>query len=172
MDRVRLAIVGVFDDGDQVLQAADGARQKGWKGLDAFVPYPLHGLEKALGLKHSWVPWATLVCGLGGAVGGFLLQAWTSAVDWPLIIGGKPFMSWPAFLPITFECGVLAGGIGTFIAMWFANGLPKLDPKIHHEAFTDDKFGLIVPLAEGVSETEVSDYMKSQGAEEVKRVEA
>lgn len=170
MSKPRAALVGIFEHDDQILHAADGARQKGWQGLDAFTPYPLHGLEKALGLKHSWVPWVTLIMGLAGAAGGFLMQAWTSAVDWPLIVGGKPFVSWPAFLPITFESGVLVGGISNFVAMWFACRLPKLKPAVYDERFTDDRFGLIVPL-EGLNETEVNEYLNAQGAEEVKRVE-
>jgi hypothetical protein len=170
MSNKRAALVGVFAHDDQILQAADGARQKGWKGLDAFVPYPLHGLDKALGLKRSWVPWVTLVMGLSGAAGGFALQVWTSAVDWPLNVGGKPFVSWPAFLPITFESGVLIAGLSTFIAIWAACRLPKAKPVIHDERFTDDKFGLIVQI-EGANESEIRAFLTVQGAEEVKRVE-
>jgi hypothetical protein len=73
-------------------------------------------------------------------------------------------------MPITFECGVLAGGISNFIAMWIACRLPKANPLIHDERFTDDMFGLIVPL-DGVDEQEVMAYLKSAGAEEVKHVE-
>jgi hypothetical protein len=170
MSSKRAALVGVFAHDDQIMQAADGARQKGWKGLDAFVPYPLHGLDKALGLKRSWVPWVTLVMGLSGAAGGFALQVWTSAVNWPLNVGGKPFISWPAFLPITFESGVLIAGLSTFVAIWAACKLPKSKPVIHDERFTDDKFGLIVPL-DSVDEADVRAFLNEQGAEEVKRVE-
>jgi hypothetical protein len=170
MSNKRAALVGVFAHDDQIMQAADGARQKGWKGLDAYVPYPLHGLDKALGLKRSWVPWVTLVMGLSGAAGGFALQVWTSAVDWPLIVGGKPFISWPAFLPITFESGVLIAGLSTFVAIWAACKLPKAKPVIHDERFTDDKFGLIVPL-DHANEADVRAFLNAQGAEEVKRVE-
>ncbi len=67
-------LIGVFSDPDILMEAADGARLKGWKQLDAIIPYPVHGLDKALGLKASWVPWVTLVMGLAGALLGFTLQ--------------------------------------------------------------------------------------------------
>ena len=165
-------IVGVFSDPESILHATEEARKKGWKDLDMITPYPLHGSEKALGLKMSWVPWVTLVMGLGGAIGGLSLEGWTSAVDWPINIGGKSYFSWPAFIPITFESGVLIGGISTFIAMLVASNLPKKKPRILDERFTDDKFGLVVPLHSDVRENDVREFLKSVGADEVKRVEA
>lgn len=165
-------MVAVFSDPDAVLHAAERASQQGWKELDMVTPYPLHGSEKALGLKMSWVPWVTLIMGLGGALGGLTLQAWTSAVDWPINVGGKSYFSWPAFIPITFESGILIGGISTFVAMLVASKLPKKKPRILDERFTNDKFGLVVPLHEGMNEREIEEFLRSVGAEEVKRVDA
>ena len=165
-------MVGVFSDPEVVLHAAERASKQGWRGFDLITPYPLHGSERALGLKPSWVPWVTLIMGLGGALGGLTLQGWTSAVDWPINVGGKSYFSWPAFIPITFESGILIGGISTFIAMLVASKLPKKTPRILDERFTDDKFGLVIPLYEGVKEGEISEFLRGAGAEEVKRVDA
>ncbi|MCB9358124.1 MAG: DUF3341 domain-containing protein [Calditrichaeota bacterium] len=163
------AIIGVYSDPDVLLHAADGARQKGWKQLDAITPYPIHGLEKALGIGKSWVPWVTLTMGLTGAALGFLLQYWVHVIEWPMNIGGKPLNAWPAFFPIMFECGVLIGGIATFIAMWAACKLPNSKPVVHDERFTDDKFGLVIPV-EGLNPADVEKYLTAHGAEEVKHV--
>ncbi len=84
-------------------------------------------------------------------------------------IGGKPMNSWPAFFPVMFESGVLIGGISTFVAMWAACKLPNSKPVIHDERFTDDKFGLVIPL-DGITANDVETYLKSKGAEEVKHV--
>jgi hypothetical protein len=165
-------MVGVFSDPDAVMHAAEQARQHGWKGLDMITPYPLHGSEKALGLKMSWVPWVTLIMGLGGAIGGLTLEGWTAAINWPINVGGKSYFSWPAYIPITFESGILIGGISTFIAMLIASNLPRKKPRILDERFTDDKFGLIVPLHEGVRESDVTQFLRGAGAEEVRRVDA
>jgi len=164
-------MIGVFSDPDDVLHAAEEARKHGWRDMDMITPYPLHGSEKALGLKMSWVPWVTLITGLGGALGGLALQGWTSAVDWPINVGGKSYFSWPAFIPITFESGILIGGISTFIAMLVASNLPKKKPRIFDVRFTDDKFGLIIPLHEGAKEGEITQFLRGVGAEEVRRVD-
>ena len=165
------ALIGIFADSDSILHAAESAHKKGWKQLDAITPYPVHGMEHALGVSMSWVPWVTIITGLLGGLGGFALEAWVSAVQWPLNIGGKPFVSWPAFVPVMFECAILSAGICTFIAMWIACGLPKAKPHIVDERFTDDKFGLVVPLMEGVVEKDVSEFLKGAGADEVRRVD-
>jgi hypothetical protein len=166
-----IVMLGLFRDPHEILVAAKAARKRGWKDLDAITPYAIHGMERALGLKVSWVPWVTLISGLAGAFGGYELQAWTQAVDWPINIGGKPFVSWPAFIPITFECGILVGGIATFIAMWIACKLPITRPRILDQKLTDDRYGLVVPLAAGMNEAEITEFLKGAGADEVRRVD-
>ncbi|MBU0509715.1 DUF3341 domain-containing protein [bacterium] len=170
-DEVRHAVLGIFRDPDSILNAARDAGKRGWKHLDAITPYPVHGMEHALGLRQSWVPWVTLVMGFTGGLLGLIFQGWTSAIDWPLNVGGKSFFSWPAFVPVMFECAILIGGICTFIALWMACRLPKTRPCIHDERLTDDRFALIVPLYSGVSEEEIEEFMKGAGADEVRRVE-
>ena len=171
MSKTIPVMVGVFSDPDVALHAAERATKQGWRGVDMISPYPLHGSERALGFKMSWVPWVTLIMGLGGGLGGLALQGWTSAVDWPINVGGKSYFSWPAFIPITFESGILIGGISTFIAMLVACKLPKKKPLILDERFTDDKFGLVVPLHDGMRDADIGDFLRQVGAEEVRRVE-
>lgn len=172
MTKATQVMIAVFSEPQAVLDAAEAARKKGWHHLDIITPYPIHGMEKAIGLKMSWVPWVTLVMGLGGAILGFLFAAWTSAVDWPINIGGKPLVSWPAFIPVVFECGILIGGISTFVALWRACHLPKATPRVYDERFTDDKFGLVIPLEHGVHEADVQTFLKSTGADDVRRMDA
>jgi hypothetical protein len=153
------------------VHAASQARDKGWKQLDMITPYPVHGAEKALGLKASWVPYVTLIAGLTGAAGGFLFQLWTHSIDWKLNIGGKSPVAWPAIIPITFECGILVGGLATFVAMWVACHLPKANPKVYDERLTDDRFALIIPLEAGMKDPEIEQFLKEAGADEVRRVD-
>lgn len=172
MTKLTPVIVAVFSEPSDVLHAAEEAHKRGWRHLDIMTPYPIHGMEQALHLKMSWVPWVTLVTGLGGAALGFGFASWTSAVSWPINVGGKPLISWPAFIPIVFECGILIGGIATFVAVWRACRMPTTTPKIYDERFTDDKFGLIVPLHEGMKDSDVQAFLKGVGADEVRRVDA
>jgi hypothetical protein len=165
-------IVGVYGDPEVILHAAEQATSRGWKGMDMITPYPLHGSEKALGLRQSWVPWVTLIAGLAGGLGGLALEGWTAAVDWPINVGGKSYFSWPAYIPITFESGILVGGIATFIAMLVASRLPKKKPLILDERLTNDKFGLIVPILDGMKSEDIVEFLRGSGAEEVRTVEA
>lgn len=139
------AVLALYDDPDRLLNAAAVAREHGFRDMDAFTPYAVHGLSEVLGIRKSWIPYVTLVMGLTGAALGLTFEIWTSAVDWPLIVGGKPFVSLPAFIPITFESGVLIGGTMTLTALLLACGLPNLGKPILDRNLTNDRFGLYVP---------------------------
>ena len=138
-------VLALYADPDSLLNAATRAREHGFAGMDAFTPYPVHGLSEALGIRKSWVPWVTLVMGLGGAALGLTFEIWTSAFDWPILVGGKQMISLPAFIPITFECGVLIGGTMTLAALLLACGLPNLTKPILDRDLTNDRFGLWIP---------------------------
>ena len=101
----------------------------GFKKYDAYTPYPVHGLDDAMGLKRSWIPYATFFAGITGAISAAALEIWTSAVDWPINIGGKPMVSFPAFIPIIFELTVLFGGLTTMGALFYACDLPNFKRK-------------------------------------------
>jgi Protein of unknown function (DUF3341) len=116
--------------------ACEGVRDAGYTRWDAHTPFPVHGLERAMGLKPSLLPWVVLVMAVGGAVAGMGLQGWVSTTAYPLVISGKPFFSWPAFVPVTFELGVLGGALGAVFGMFGMNQLPTL----HHPLFASKRF--------------------------------
>jgi hypothetical protein len=120
----------------ELYHACEGVRDAGYTRWDAHTPFPIHGLERAMGLRASRLPWVVLVTAVLGAAGGMGLQGWVSTIAYPLVISGKPFFSWPAFIPITFELGVLGGAFGAVLGMLAFNQLPTL----HHPLFASARF--------------------------------
>lgn len=172
MSHPLLGIVGLFKDPYHLLRAAKEAKTRRFKHCDAFVPFPVHGLDELLNIKRSKIPWVTLVVGLAGCFGGLLLQIWTSAIDWPLNIGGKPFLSLPAFIPITFECTILLGGLSTFAALLVICKLPNFHTRALDPGITNNVFALYIPAKEsGFKEQDVKQFLKNSGAYEIKMVE-
>ena len=112
-----VGVVGLFDDVDLLVGAAEKVRDAGYEKWDCHTPYPVHGLDAAMGLKPSPIPYVCLGAGFVGAGVAMLMQWWMSAVDYPVRIGGKPMFSWPAFVPVTFELFVLFAAIATFGGM-------------------------------------------------------
>jgi hypothetical protein len=141
-------VVAEFASPRDILHAAHAVREAGFTKLDAFTPFPVHGLDTALGHPGSKVPWIVLAGACLGGGGGLLLQWWTSAVDYPLRVAGKPFFSLPAFVPVTFELGVLFSAFAAIGSMLFLNGLPRpFHPVFTHSRFprvTDDRFLLAI----------------------------
>ncbi len=167
-----IGIVGFFKDPYHLLRAAKEAEQRNFVHCDAFTPFPVHGVDDLLGIKRSKVPWVTLLFGLIGCFGGLGLQIWTSAVAWPLNVGGKPFLSIPAFIPITFECTVLIGGLATFAACLAFCRLPNFHTRILDPEITNNVFALYVPAKEeGFREQDVKEFLQKSGAYEIKMVE-
>jgi hypothetical protein len=142
------ALVGYFDTPAQVYHACEALRDSGYKEFDAHTPFPIHGLERAMGLPPSRLPWIVLACGLTGFGSALLMQIWMSVYDYPLIIGGKPFLTLPSYVPITFELTILFSAFGAFFGMWGLNGLPRyFHPVMQHPSFakaSDDKFFVAV----------------------------
>jgi hypothetical protein len=141
-------LLAEFENPKELLKASHRVRQASYTRWDAHSPFPVHGLERAMGQERSKVPWFVLIMGLAGAAVGMLLQWWVSALAYPLVISGKPLFSWPAFIPITFECGVLGGGLGALIGFLMLSKLPEhYHPLFHSERFeavSDDKFFISV----------------------------
>ncbi len=119
----RRVFVGIFETEEDILGIARAARDRGLKIIDIYSPYAVHGLERAAGFKPSRLPVICFALAILGAALKTWFEFWTTAVDWPIDIGGKPWNSWPAFVPITFEVMVLFAGVGTVIG-----GRPKLEP--------------------------------------------
>ncbi len=142
------------------------------KKLEAFSPFPVHGIEQALGLKRSWIPYATLVLALSGFGLGFLLQAWTSAYSWPLNVGGKPFISWPAFIPVSFETMILMGGVSTTLILYIACNLPNYRKPVLDTRLTNNLFGLYIDKSdENFNEAKVTEILKETHVLEIKQIE-
>jgi len=114
-----------FEAADDLLQAARKARDAGYKEIRAYSPYEVHGLSEVLGYKSTFLPWLVLIALITGVVVAFGIQYWTSVVDYPLNVGGRPYFSWPAFMPIMFEFGILFGGIAAAVFMFVRTGLPQ-----------------------------------------------
>ena len=164
-------IAGIWSDDVKILAAAAKMRDAGYKQFDAITPFPVHGMEEAVGIKRSWIPWVTFVFAIIGGSCGLYLQYWTSAVSWALNVGGKPFFSIPAFIPVTFELTILFAALSSVITMFAVNGLPKVNPPIIDPDLTSHKFALWVPDTEkGYDVDKVESFLKELGAEEVKRV--
>ena len=141
-----------FDAVDTLLAACRRVRDAGYLKTDAFTPFPVHGIDKALGIKPTVLPWIALACGLMGTTIGLTMQVWMNTIDYPYIISGKPFFSMPAFIPVSFELTILLASFGAFFGMLALNGLPKFsnpmftDPRF--DRATDDKFFLFIDAAD------------------------
>jgi hypothetical protein len=141
-------VTGVFDRPEALLAATRGAREAGLPVVDAYTPFPVHGLDEAMGLRRSRLGVACFLFGLAGAALALGAQVWTSATDWPLNVGGKPFDSLPAFVPIAFEVTVLFAGLGVVLALFLRCGLgPGRRECLAAPRVTDDRFVLVLRLA-------------------------
>ena len=166
-------VLALYEDPDTLLRAAAQVREHGFANADAYTPYPVHGLSEALGIKKSWIPYVTLVMGLTGAALGLTFEIWTSAYDWPLNVGGKPFVSLPAFIPITFECGVLIAGTMTLAALLLACGMPDFTTPILDRDLTNNRFAIFIPeKGHGYNEKRAVDLLKGTKAVDVRVVHA
>lgn len=128
-----------FETPAALLQAATEVRRKGYTRFDCHSPFPIHGLDQAMGLRRSYLGWVAGLLGFGGVAGGVLLQWWTSTVDYPLVISGKPFFSFQAFVPVAFALGVLLAAFGAVIGMLVFNRLPRL----FHPLFASSNFARV-----------------------------
>ena len=160
----------------ELLRACERVRDAGYRRWDAHTPFPVHGLDRAMGLAASRLPWIVLLLGLAGAAGGMLLQWWVSARAYPLVISGKPLFSWQAFVPVTFELGVLFGALGAVFGMFALNQLPTLyHPLFHSETFaraTDDGFFVSIEAWDPEFDVEATTaLLRSAGAIDVEVVE-
>ena len=147
----RRVMLGFFEREADVLAATRAARESGLRVLDVYTPYAVHGLDRAMGLAPSRLPVVCLLLGLLGAVLKVWFEFWTTSVAWPINVGGKPWDSLPAFVPVTFEVMVLFAGVSTFLAFLLVAGLrPGRVPVMPHPRVTDDRFVLEVEETDSV----------------------
>jgi hypothetical protein len=119
-------IVAEVSGPEELIHVVGELRRRGYRKLDAFTPYPIKGLEQALGLTRSRINFIVFPIAIAGAGLAYLVEWWCNAVDYPLNVGGRPLNSVPAFIPITFEMGVLAASLGGFVVFFILCGLPQL----------------------------------------------
>ncbi len=131
-------LMAEFDDPTSLVTATERAHHEGYRHMDAYSPYPIEELHDALGARHTRLPLIVLIGGLVGCLGGYALQYWSSVIAYPLNIGGKPLHSWPAFIPVTFECTILAAALSCVLGMLALNGLPMP----YHPVFNLPRFAL------------------------------
>ena len=138
-------LVATFPDTDNLLRAVRKARREMFRVYDVFTPFPVHGLDEALGVRRTRLPWATLLCALTGLTTAVVLQFYTNILDWPLDVGGKPDNSTLAFVPICFELSVLFGGLGSVAALLLRARLyPGKQAWLVNPGITDDVFAMVV----------------------------
>jgi hypothetical protein len=131
-------ILAEFDSPEALRDGAERAYAHGYRRIDAYSPFPVDGLAEAVGFRRTRLPMMVLIGGILGGVGGFYLQYWISVIDYPLVVGGKAFNSWPAFIPVTFELAVLSASLTAVLGMLALNGLPKP----YHPVFNVERFAL------------------------------
>ena len=137
-------VIAEFPSPETLLHAIHETRGAGYEIIEAYTPFPIEEVWEAIGHPPSKVPLLVLIGGILGCVGGYSLCVWTSAIDYPINIGGRPFHSWPAFIPVTFEVGILFGALGAVFGMFALNRLPMHSHPLFKsrifERVTDDAF--------------------------------
>lgn len=132
-------LLAEFDTPTDLMHACEAVRDAGYRKWDAHSPFPIHGIERAAGIRPTILPWIVFLGGAAGTLGGLLLQWWTNAVDYPFLVSGKPFFSLPANIPIIFETTVLAAAITAVVGMLVLNNLPLF----YNALFTSQRFARV-----------------------------
>jgi len=178
MDQKSLyGLMAEFDDPTSLVAAARRTQEAGYRKYDSYSPFPIHELFEAMDCNDRRVSRIVLCGGILGGLTGFALQAWVSAVDYPLNIGGRPFISWPMFIPVTFELTILFAAFATMGAWIGLNGLPMpYHPVFNVERFrtkgSQDGFFLAIEAADPKFDRQGTfDFLKTRGAREINEVE-
>lgn len=160
-------IVAVFEDDVVLLDAIKVSNDKGYKILDSYTPFPVHGIEPLLGIKRSNLAVAAFMFGFFGFCAGLSLVTYTMHLDWPTVFGGKPTWALTSFIPVTFELTILFAALGmTFTYYWISGLLPGVQPIIYDKRATDDRF-LVLFEADDRAE-EIRETMKQNGSVELR----
>jgi len=164
--------IGKFEREEDILGAAEATREHGYAIHEAYTPYAVHGLDEAMGLQKNWLPWVCLGFALLGLGFALWFQYWIGAIDWPLNVGGRPFNSLPAYLPVTFELLVLFSGIGVVVTMLVRNRLyPGKKEQLVDPRVTNDRFVLAVRERDAsFNPDELRDLWEKYQVEEVKEM--
>ena len=166
-------ILGVYDDEDVLLHAIEKIRSAGTKIYTVFSPYPVHGIDDALGIERSRLPIAAFIYGLTGLSFALWMQIYMLGFDWPMIIGGKPHIGLPAFIPVSFEMTVFFTAHGLVVTLLIVCGLyPRMKVPVYDLRSTDYKFIMAIEVKEGVTDIQhVNTLLRDNGAIEVNEKE-
>jgi hypothetical protein len=170
-------LIAEFDTPAAALHAAEKVRDAGYRRWDVFTPFPVHGMDKAMGLRNSKVGWFSFIGGVTGYTTGMVMIWWMNAHDYPVLVGGKPMFSPFYPFPPSFELTILLGAFGALFGMLFLNRLPRLyHPLLKNRRFTGgvthDKFVVVVECADPrYSETETRALLESAGSTHLELVE-
>ncbi len=175
--RTPYGVLAEFATAEALIAAAKAVGEAGYTATDAFAPYPIEDLDELLAERPTRLPWLVLGGAIAGGVGGFAMQYFAAVIDYPVKIGGKPLNSWPMFLPVTFECAILAAGLVAVFGMILLNGLPlPYHPLFNVEGFeraSQNSFFLAIETADPKFDLdEVHALFAKLGAKEVTDVPA
>jgi hypothetical protein len=170
-------LMAEFDDANALVQAAKRTYDAGYRKTDAYSPFPIEHVWEAMGVEDRPVSFFVLCGGIVGMIAGFGLCYWVSTVAYPLNVGGRPFNSWPSFIPVTFEVTILIASFAAVISMLMLNGLPMpYHPVFNVPSFkraSQDKFFLAIEAVDPkFDRTRTFDFLKSLGPREINEVEA
>ncbi len=170
-------LLAEFKNPADLMESARSVAKAGYHKFDAHSPFPIHGMDEAMGLKKSKLGWIVLGHGLLGAIGGTILQVWVHTTAYPMNISGKPEANLPAFVPVTFELTILLAAFGAFFGMFALNKLPKLNHPLFNSAtfekVTDDGFFISIEADDDLfSDEKTEKLLKDLGATHVEKVYA
>ncbi len=170
-------IVAEYNDTDEIIAAAKKVREAGYRKMDGYTPFPVHGLDEAIGFEDYKVKWAIFFGGAMGLIAGFGLEYWVSVYAYPLNIGGRPKFSWPSFIPVAYECTILFASLTAVVGMLAFNGLPRPNhPIFNARNFTtasQNRFFLCIEAEDEQFDADrVKELLRSTGANDVSEVYA
>ncbi len=170
---VKKFVVGCFDEENSLFNAVKNVRKAGYKMHDVYTPFPIHGLDRAMGLRDTSLHTAGFIYAITGTSTALSFISWVFTKDWPLNIGGKPHFALPAWIPITFELTVLFSAVGMVLTFCYLCQMAPFVKKHHfHARATDDFFVMVIECTAKTNEADLSAFLNSAGAKEVSVQEA